>query len=390
MARSGSNDWHFMGDSLDDISDGYRRKTINTSALSFLFISSVVVLVLIGAVSVYSASINFTDGTFTRQLVYIGVGAAVFALVAVLPLFLLRALSLALVVLDLGYNIFCIVNNPLFVQNEVSATLIFVVTLLYYSVFSAKRENTVKSFKDVFLPVVIAILFTAILSISSDFFTVALYIVCAVVSFGLCTVNFTAALMLLLFVSVPAVCLVFSDPNRIETLLNYVVPGFDKNGLSSAVQLRRQCISSGSITGKGLAMGHFKVSAIGDISAKNILCNICEETGLLGACGLFAAYCLFAICSWIGSYVTREDGFLKSNIINCMSMLVVFQALLNVATVLGFIPENNVSLPLISAGPQVSVVLFECGCIYRCLLKEREKAQSASTDLETVEEEQPL
>lgn len=384
MARTGSNDWHFMGDSLDDVSDEYRRKTINTSALSFLFISSVVVLVLIGAVSVYSASINFSDRTFIRQLVYIGVGAAVFTLVAVLPLFLWKSLSFILVVLELGYNIFCIVQNPLFVQNEVSSMLIFVVTLLYYSSFFAKRENTIKGMKDVFLPVVVAILFTAILAITSDFFTVVLYIGCAVVSFGLCTVNFTAALMLLLFVSVPAVCLVFSDPVRIEKLLSYIVPGFDKKGISQAVQIRRQCISSGSITGKGLAMGHFKVSAIEEISAKNILCNICEETGLIGACGLFVTYFIFALISWIGSSVTRESGFFKPNIINCMSFLVIFQALINFATVLGFLPENSITLPLISYGPQTAVVLFECGFIYRCLIKEREKVENTSKDLEVA------
>lgn len=381
MARTNYNDWNFMGDSLE-ASKNTKKKPLSLNGLSFLFLSSFVALILFGAVSVYSSAIGNTETIFYSQLIYLSAGIIVFVCACLIPMKVLKKLSPLLILTTLGLNIYLIVTNPLFVQSESSVLVIFIVTIMYFSSFFSNRENSVEGIRDLIAPIVVGVIFTAILSVTSDYIFVSLYILLLVAILGMYTLSFASSLMLFMFVMIPAICIVFSDASHIEDFLNYIVPGLSEDKLDAQIQLRRQCISSGSIIGKGLAMGCFKTSGISDISSSNILCNICEETGLVGAGLMYLAYILFCLSSFLISSEVKDKNLFNSNVVNAFALVIMFKIIINTATVLGYFPGNTITLPFVSYGVQIVPEMFICGCIYRTCIRETTNPKTVPVRIE--------
>ena len=138
----------------------------------------------------------------------------------------------------------------------------------------------------------------------------------------------------------------------------------DSDPLGSGFQLLQSLIAvgSGGFTGVGLMEGKQKLFYLPEAHTDFIFAVICEELGFIGAIlvlGLFAAY------GWRGlrAAFSAPDGFGRLLAVGITAM-VLSQALINFAVVLGMLPTKGIPLPFVSyGGSSLLVMLLATGVL---------------------------
>ncbi len=106
--------------------------------------------------------------------------------------------------------------------------------------------------------------------------------------------------------------------------------------------------ASGGLFGRGLGMGLQKYSYLPEAHNDFILAVIGEELGLVGVIAVFAC---FGLIAWAGLRIAQEANDVEGRYLamGCVALL-VGQAALNFAGVLGVAPMTGKAVPFVSAG----------------------------------------
>ena len=114
-------------------------------------------------------------------------------------------------------------------------------------------------------------------------------------------------------------------------------------------------IGSGGIFGVGLGKSMQKLGFVPEAQNDMIFSIICEELGLMGACGVLL---LFGLVIWRLMVIATHTQELFGTLLAAGVMgHILIQVILNVAVVTNTIPNTGITLPLISYGG-TSVVFF--------------------------------
>ncbi len=332
-----------------------------------ILFGAVVVLVLFGALMVFSASAVMASERYgssyyflLRQMAWAGLGLA--AMVAVMnvdyrrlanPLLVFSALALQLMLL-----VVVLFQNPShhahrwlrlgpasFQPSEFSK-IVLVVFLAY---FLDLRRSAVNDWKHTLLPIaLVAGVSVALVVKEPDFGTslVTILIVAAML--------FAAGLRLAYFVygalvSLPLLyLLVFHVGYRYNRVLAFLNPYADPLGKGFQIIQSTLALGTGGIDGVGFMEGKQKLFFLPEPHTDFIFAVIGEELGFLGAMGVLA---LFGVILWRGlraaSACSNEFGRLLAI---GLTVMVVGQALVNMSVVLGLLPTKGIPLPLVSYG----------------------------------------
>ena len=138
----------------------------------------------------------------------------------------------------------------------------------------------------------------------------------------------------------------------------------DSDPLGSGFQLLQSLIAvgSGGFTGVGLMESKQKLFYLPEAHTDFIYAVICEELGFLGAIVVIA---LFAVYGWRGlrAAFSAPDGFGRLLALGITAM-VLSQALINFAVVLGMVPTKGIPLPFVSyGGSSLLVMLLATGVL---------------------------
>lgn len=117
-------------------------------------------------------------------------------------------------------------------------------------------------------------------------------------------------------------------------------------------------VGSGGVFGQGLMEGKQKFLFLPEAHTDFIYAVIAEETGLIGSLALVALYLLIA---WRGVriFFRSADQFGKYLALG-ITMLLTFQALMNISVVLAIGPTKGIPLPLISYGGSAMIGALLC------------------------------
>jgi cell division protein FtsW len=121
-------------------------------------------------------------------------------------------------------------------------------------------------------------------------------------------------------------------------------------------------VGSGGFTGVGLMESKQKLFYLPEAHTDFIYAVICEELGFIGAMVVIA---LFVVYGWRGlrAALGAPDGFGRLLALGITAM-VMFQALINFAVVLGMVPTKGIPLPFISyGGSSLLVMLLATGVL---------------------------
>ena len=150
-------------------------------------------------------------------------------------------------------------------------------------------------------------------------------------------------------VMAPALFLVLaSEEYRRRRLLAFLDPWADPLGDGFQIIQSQIAVGTGGLFGQGLMAGVQKLFYLPAPHTDFIYAVIAEETGLLGTTGVLLC---FGVIVWRGFRisVTAADRF-GAFLALGLTMMVAFQAFVNISVVLGLMPTKGISLPFVSSG----------------------------------------
>jgi cell division protein FtsW len=156
-------------------------------------------------------------------------------------------------------------------------------------------------------------------------------------------------LFTLTLVMVPlVVAVLMSSDYRRRRLVSFLDPWADPLGDGFQLIQSQIAVGTGGLFGQGLMAGVQKLFYLPDPHTDFIYAVIAEETGLLGATVVLLC---FGVIIWRGLRITAAapDRFGVLLALG-LTMMVGFQAFVNMSVVLGLMPTKGIPLPFVSAG----------------------------------------
>ena len=332
-----------------------------------ILFGAVVVLVLFGALMVFSASAVLAQERYgssyhflLRQIVWAVLGLAV--MVGAMhfdyhrlanPLMVFSALGLQFLLLvavlfaDRANNAHRWLHlGPVSLQPSEFAKLIMVGFLAY---FLSSRKGKVNDVRHTLLPIgLISVASVALVMKEPDLGTsLALLLIVSAMLFaaGLRVIYFAYGAMVTLPILYVAI---FHVGYRYRRVLAFLDPNSDPLGKGFQIIQSFIAVGTGGIDGVGLMDGKQKLFYLPEPHTDFIFAVIGEELGFLG--GLFVLG-LFAVILWRGLRAATRctDEFGRLLAIG-LTVMIVGQALVNISVVLGLMPTKGIPLPLISYG----------------------------------------
>lgn len=138
---------------------------------------------------------------------------------------------------------------------------------------------------------------------------------------------------------------------RLQRFAVWLDPSSDYygNGWQSIHGFR--ALASGGFFGMGLGESRQKYSYLPEAENDYIFAVVGEELGFVGAMALVALFVFFGYCGLRIAYGARKRDDLSSSLLaSSLTVLIEFQAFLNMAGVVGLLPLTGRPLPFITAG----------------------------------------
>src|SRR6202040_968824 len=176
--------------------------------------------------------------------------------------------------------------------------------------------------------------------------------------------------------SLPALYfLIFHVSYRQARMTAFLDPESDPQGAGFQLMQSLIAVGSGGFTGVGLMESKQKLFYLPEAHTDFIYAVICEELGFIGAMIVIA---LFVVYGWRGMRAASgaPDGFGRLLALGITAMI-IFQALINFAVVLGMVPTKGIPLPFISyGGSSLLVMLLATGVLLNISQRSTESSWS--------------
>lgn len=157
-----------------------------------------------------------------------------------------------------------------------------------------------------------------------------------------------------LLLAIPVIFYLAKEPYRWKRITSFLDPWADPQG--SGFQLTQSLIAlgSGGLTGQGLGEGKQKLAYLPEIHTDFIFAHIGEEMGFIGACAVIVLFFIFTIRGF--KIATRQSEPFYYFLASGITIMLSIQALINFAVVTGLAPTKGLPLPFISYGGSAMLV----------------------------------
>ncbi|MGI9558421.1 MAG: putative lipid II flippase FtsW [Thermodesulfobacteriota bacterium] len=352
---------------------GSSRKGV-FAGLDYTLLAVVSVLSLAGALMVYSTSSVYALEThgdswrfFKLQMIYLAIGFIVMFVVAMTDYTMLKRLAMpayfaGLVLLcavlfeGVGREVFGArrwlqVGGFAFQPSEFAKFIFF----LYMAESLSRKSELMKNFMRGVVPyLLLGGIYVGLIFVEPDFGT-AFIILCVT---GIMLFLGGARIAHLCALAGGAMCFtvfaVWIEPYRKTRLLSFLDPwgNYFDSGYQAVQSM--MAFSLGGLFGQGLGASNQKLFFLPQAHTDFILSIIGEELGFAGVFAVVAAFAVFLFRS-VRIAVMAPDAF-GFHLVMSYSLLIVFQAALNMAVALSMMPTKGLTLPFLSYGGTSLVV----------------------------------
>lgn len=348
----------------------------------YTLIITPIVLAAFGIIMIYSASMvlavveGFNANHYLiRQLLWFIIGLIGFFVMSVFPYKYFRNLSnlialisfiLLMLVILIGDEAFHAVRSFRLFGFNIQPSEFVKLGLIIFLAKSFSTEQLVKGdfLKSVMFPLGIAGILITMVIFQPDLGTSSIILVtitAIIFSSGirfrqiifLATVSLTAVISLIPF---------FITDKRISRFTGAYQPFLDPDNTGQHLIQSYLAISGGGLSGEGLGQSVQKLGYLWGAHNDFIMAVIVEE---LGAIGVFVVIGLLATIVLRGLYIaTRCQDSFGSLIAIGISVMIGFQAFVNMGAISGILPITGVTLPFISyGGSSLLVVMLSMGIL---------------------------
>src|SRR6201996_2561747 len=364
----------------------------------WILFTTVVLMVLYGALMIYSASSVVADIRMgssyyfaLRQLIWIAIAIPLLMFMKRLnyrklqtPAVAFTAMSVVMILLALVYfadpkQHRWIRFGPFggFQPSEFANPAL----TLFLAYFIALRSRAINS-RYALLPAFLALGFVTMAVVVADLGTAIVLVGTAAVVFFVAGLETRYIVIACILGLVGCVAAIAAKPYRLVRVISYVDPQYkivdkiDKRGwirgeMKKSITAKdtnyqseqaKIAVGSGGPVGVGLMQGRQKLFYLPEAHTDTIYAVVGEETGLFGSVGVLIG---FVVILWRGirATVLIPDDFGRYLALGITTMLVI-QAFFNMSVVLGMVPTKGIPLPMISfGGSSLLVTLASLGIL---------------------------
>ncbi|MBC7623955.1 MAG: putative lipid II flippase FtsW [Aeromicrobium sp.] len=343
---------------------------------------SVVLLLSIGFVMVYSASIAMSEAEkmtgyratyfMMRHGIYLVIGVLAAVITFQIPmalwqrtapfLFMAGGLLLVLVLIPgLGRE----VNGSrrwisLGFMTMQPSELMKLLTVIYAADYTVRKAAFMDDFKKGFLPMFSVMVFMAALLLRQPDFgalVVVTSIAMSILFLGGLNWRVFAALMVLL--SGAFVVLIVSSPYRLQRILGFMDPWADPFGKGYQLSHSLIAFGRGEWLGVGLGASVEKLFYLPEAHTDFLLAVIAEELGFAGIAVVIALFVTFIYRTFmIGREAMMRERYFAALVAQGIGVWLSVQAFINMGVNMGLLPTKGLTLPFLSFGG--TGVLMNC------------------------------
>lgn len=351
-----------------------------------ILLSTVLALISIGIVMVYSVSIAADSATLqinfhllVRQLMHITLGAVLLVSVALLKLKWLQMMSKLLLVSGLLLLSAILIPS---VGVEINGSLRWleiagfrfqpsewmkITAVIYFADYFARKQVDLHRFKVGVLYVGLVVgLISFLLILEPDFGATAVIAASVIAMMFLAGVRFRHFCASIGVGSVVLLALMWMAPYRIARLAVYRDPWADpfNNGFQLVQALI--AIGRGEWFGVGLGNSIQKLFYLPHAGNDFLIAVLGEE---LGAVGIFAILILFALLLWrafvIAKRAFEQGDWFAGMLAQGIGLLITLQSVIHIGVNTGLLPTKGLTLPLMSyGGSSIISNMFAIGLLF--------------------------
>ncbi len=244
----------------------------------------------------------------------------------------------------------------------------------------ARRRRYMQTFKrGILVPILGLGLFAGLLMAEPDFGTTMLV---GLVGFVLLLIGGARSSWMFSLASVGAMVfgvLLWCNDNRRERIFAFLDPEKYATGKGYQVINAKNAFASGGAWGTGLGNSIQKLSYLPEAHTDFIFPIIGEELGIIATFSILLLFVVIFICGIrIASHANDDFGrFMALGI----TLMVTFQAIINIAVVTGSMPTKGIALPFISYGGSSLLV---CSCMIGLLVNVAHTVRSSKSKKKTA------
>ena len=344
------------------------------SELDMTLFWSVVLLLSLGLVMVYSASIAMSEAekmTGYRMHYYL-MRHAIFLVIGViaacaafqipialwqrlaLPLFILGGLLLVLVLIPgIGRE----VNGSRrwislgFTSMQPSEFMKFFV-VLYAADYTVRKAAFMNDFKKGFLPMLAVMVFIgAMLLRQPDFGALVVITAIAMAVLFLGGLNWRVFAGLIVLLAVAFVALIIVSPYRLQRIVGFMDPWADAFGKGYQLSHSLIAFGRGEWLGVGLGGSVEKLFYLPEAHTDFLLAVIAEELGFVGIAIVLALFVLLIYRAFaVGREAMMREKYFPALVAQGIGVWLSVQAFINMGVNMGVLPTKGLTLPFLSYG----------------------------------------
>jgi cell division protein FtsW len=347
----------------------------NRKTIDWLLFLTILVLVLLGFVMVYSSS--YPDGYynfegngfyFLRKQIIAGVlGFVVMIITSFIDYRIYKKLNkvfLGIVILS-GLSLFTAAGTTANGAQRwiriggVSiqpSDIIKITAIIYMAYFLEKNNKFIKKFGKGYIPVLMMIgLFAGVIVIQNDLstsFVLALTLGIMYLSAG---ANILHVILTMIMGVSGIAYLIINEPFRMLRVTSFIDPFKYKSSLGWQVVQSIYALGTGGLFGLGLGKSRQKFFYIPECYNDFIFSIVGEELGFIGC---FIVILFYIVIIWRGFRIAINASDLFGTFLSVgITALIGVQALVHIAVVTSSMPPTGIALPFISAGG-TSLMIF--------------------------------
>jgi cell division protein FtsW len=358
------------------------RERMNAPSYDQLLLWATLILLGLGLVMVYSASIAIAEADkavghqstyyLIRQGIFIAIGLSVAFVVFQVPVIVwqkiapyLFLLGIALLILVLIPGVGRNVNGSqrwlsLFIFNLQPSELMKLFAAMYVADYAVRKSSQMDSIVRGFLPMVAVMVLVGFLLLREpDFgaFAVIAAISISILWLGGINAKIFAGLLALLPVAIYV--LIISSPYRLQRVIGFMDPWADPFGKGYQLSHALIAFGRGEWFGVGLGASVEKLLYLPEAHTDFLLAVIAEELGFVGVFTVLGLFVWVVIRAFgIGKEAVANERYFAALLAQGLAVWIGAQAIINIGVNMGMLPTKGLTLPLLSFGG--SGILANC------------------------------
>jgi cell division protein FtsW len=358
------------------------RERITTDSYDQLLMWVTLILLGLGLVMVYSASIAIAEANaavghkstyyLIRQAIFIAISLVAGYVTFQIPMEWWQKMAPHLFLIAIGLLVLVLIPGvgrningsqrwlSLFVINLQPSEFMKLFAAMYVADYAVRKSGQMDSLVKGFLPMVAVIFLVGFLLLREpDFGAFAVVAAISISILWLGGINVKIFIALIAILPIAIYFLIVSSPYRLQRVIGFMDPWADPFGKGYQLSHALIAFGRGEWFGVGLGASVEKLLYLPEAHTDFLLAVIAEELGFIGVATVLGLFSWIVVRAFgIGKEAIANERYFSALLAQGIGVWIGVQAIINIGVNMGVLPTKGLTLPLLSFGG--SGILANC------------------------------